>query len=128
MKPKEKGDLALSHAIHYYMCNGYEVCIPMGDKRDYDIVVEKEGILQRVQVKYAGLYPSKLTCKVALRITGGNQSFHYSKIYKDDAFELLFVYTAKGETYQIPWNEVRARNELSIENSKYKQYQLVALG
>ncbi len=72
MKPKEKGDVALAHAIQYYMLNGFEVCLPIGDKRDYDLVIEKDKVLQRVQVKYAGLYPSKPTCKVALRITGGN--------------------------------------------------------
>lgn len=124
MKPKEKGDVALAHAIKHYMLNGYEVCLPIGDKRDYDLAVEKEGKLFRVQVKYAGLYPSKSSCKVALRITGGNQSFHYSKNYADDAFELLFVYTAKGEQYELEWEKVSARNELSIEHDKYKQYQI----
>lgn len=122
MKPKEKGDLALAQAISYYMSNGYEVCIPIGDKRDFDLVVEKNNTFYSVQVKYAGLYPSKSTCRVALRITGGNQSFHYSKTYTDDAFDLLFVYTAKGQLYEIPWSHVKARNELSIENDKYAKY------
>ncbi len=56
MKPKEKGDLAAAQAIHYFMTNGYEVCLPIGDKRPYDIVAEQSGILYRVQIKYAGYY------------------------------------------------------------------------
>jgi hypothetical protein len=124
MKPKEKGDLAVSYAIHYFMTNGYEVSLPIGDKRDYDMIVEIEGSLSRVQVKYAGLYPGMKSCKVALRTTGGNQSFHTSKKYTDDAFDLLFVYTAKNEKYLLPWDEITARNELTIEHSKYTTYKI----
>jgi len=79
MLPKEKGDFALAHAIKYYLTRGYEVCLPIGDKRDYDLIVEKNNFLERVQVKYAGLYPGKDKCLVGLRITGGNQSYHYAK-------------------------------------------------
>ena len=117
--------MAVAQAIGYYMTHGHEVCLPIGDKRDYDIIVEKDGVLQRVQVKYAGLYPGMKSCKVALRITGGNQSFHYAKVYRDDAFDQLFVYTARKQKYEIPWRDIVARNELSIENAKYNEYRLL---
>lgn len=122
MKPKEKGDLAMAKAIDYFMSHNYEVCLPIGDKRDYDCIVEKNGDLQRVQVKYAGLYPGQKSCKVALRVTGGNQSFHYSKKYMNDSFELLFVYTAKGQRYIMNWTEIAARNEISVEHTKYSRF------
>jgi len=76
MLPKQKGDVALSKAIHYFMNNGYEVCLPIGDKQDYDLVVEKDGQLARIQVKYGGLYNGLTKCQVALRVMGGNQSFY----------------------------------------------------
>jgi hypothetical protein len=123
---KEKGDIALGEAIKYFLANGYEVCLPIGDKRDYDLVVEFGGELSKVQVKYAGLYASKNnTCRVGLRITGGNQSYHYAKKYADDAFDILFVYTARGNLYLLPWSKVKARNELYIEHAKYSEYLLV---
>lgn len=122
MNTKELGDHAVGQAISYFMNNGYEVCLPIGDKRDFDLVVEKEGLLKKVQVKYAGLYATKGVCKVGLRITGGNQSFTYSKKYKKDAFDLLFIYTAKGEKYLLPWKDITFRNELSIESKKYRIY------
>jgi hypothetical protein len=70
----------------------------------------------------ARLYTSKKVCKVGLRITGGNQSFGYSKKYKKDSFDLLFVFTEKGEIYLIPWQQIIFRNELSIESKKYRIY------
>jgi hypothetical protein len=122
MLTKQKGDVALGFAIQHYLANGYEVCLPIGDKRAYDLLIEKDNVIQRVQVKYAGLYTTKSICKVGLRITGGNQSFHYAKKYLDDAFDILFVYTARAQSFSIPWTEVKARNELSIEHVKYRQY------
>lgn len=122
MNTKERGDLAVGQAINFFIKNRYEVCLPIGDKRDYDLIIEKDGKLERVQVKYAGLYGRSGTCKVGLRITGGNQSYSYAKKYKKDAFDTLFVYTEKGEIYVIPWNNLKIRNELSIETRKYNMY------
>jgi hypothetical protein len=129
VKPKEKGDLALGKAIAYFISTGYEVCLPIGDKRDYDLVIEKNGRLSRVQVKYGGLYRNKQKCTVALRVMGGNQSFFKAKKYKHDSFEHLFIYTAKGETYLLPWNKnVLGKSSISIEAPRYKLHRINALG
>lgn len=110
----------MGHAIAYFLAHDYEVCLPIGDKRDYDLIVEKNGKLARVQVKYAGWYASNSRHQVALRVMGGNQSFHTAKRYAPDAFEFLFVYTAKGDTYLLPWEgEIISRAVLSIESVKY---------
>lgn len=124
MNTKERGDVALSNAIRSYISSGYEVLLPIGNRRDYDLVVERGGLLHKVQVKYAGLYKDCGSCKVGLRITGGNQSFSYSKKYSDDSFDFLFVYTQKGECYILPWRDVKARNEINIEHTKYKKYKV----
>ncbi len=124
MNTKDRGDIALSNAIHHYINQGYEVCLPIGDKRPYDLIVEKDGDIARVQVKYAGLYKAKNQCFVGLRTTGGNQSFHYAKKYDDSAFDLLFVYTERGQRFSIPWKEVTARSEITIEHPKYQKHQV----
>ena len=121
---KEKGDIALAHAIGYYMANGFEVCVPLGDKRPYDLVVEKKRKLMRVQVKYAGRYGRYDRCYAGLRITGGNKSVNTVKKYSSKSFELLYVLTARGTAYNIPWNEVEARSELSVESPKYYKYRV----
>jgi len=122
MNTKEKGDVAVGKAISYFLSSGFEVCLPIGDKKEYDCVIEKEGVLQKVQIKYAGLYTRGNVCKVGLRITGGNQKILYSKKYTKQSFDILFVYTEKGETYVIPWEMIDERNELSIESKKYIIY------
>jgi hypothetical protein len=128
MISKDKGDRATGKAIAYFLGHDYEVCLPIGDKRDYDLIVEKNGILTRIQVKYAGLYRDKNKCQASLRVMGGNQSFHSVKKYADDAFDFLFVYTARGEEYLIPWSELTIRSILSIEATKYSSYNVTTQG
>lgn len=126
MLPKQKGDTAIGKAINYFLSNGYEVCLPIGDKRDYDLVVEKDGVLTRVQVKYGGLYNGLTKCVVALRVMGGNQSFYYTKKYAANAFELLFVYTAKSEIFLLPWDAtIIGKSSLSIEAPKYSSFKIM---
>ena len=48
---KQKENCGLGMAIAYFSTNGYTVSIPLNDTQDYDLIVEKNGILQRVQVK-----------------------------------------------------------------------------
>lgn len=124
MKPKEKGDLAVANAINYFMSNGYEVCLPIGDKRPYDLVVEQDGKLYRVQIKYAGYYKGDKKYKAALRTMGGNQSYYTARKYDDNAFDLLFVYVENGRKFIFPWSELTVRNTLSIETSKYARYEV----
>ena len=124
MNSKYKGDIAVGQAINYFIQNNFEVCLPIGNKKDYDFIIEKDNHVQRVQVKYAGIYSNKGKCIVGLRITGGNQSRLYAKKYAKDAFDLLFVYTEKGEKYVLPWKDITCRNEISLENSKYSRYKV----
>ncbi len=124
MKTKEKGDLAASHAIHYFMSNGYEVCLPIGDKRPYDLVVEMSGDLSRVQVKYAGFYTGEQKYKAALRTMGGNQSYFKAKKYASTDFDLLYIYVENGRKFLIPWAELTNRNSISIEASKFAKYEV----
>ena len=48
---KEKGNTGLGIAIAYYSANGYTVSIPLNDTQDYDLIVDKDNILKKVQVK-----------------------------------------------------------------------------
>ena len=124
MKPKEKGDLAVAHAIYYFQTNGYEVSLPIGDKRPYDLVVEKNGLLEKVQVKYGGRYGNNGKCCVALRTMGGNRSYYTAKRYKKEDFDLLFAYTANGREYLVPWNCIANFSQIVIEASIYDRYRV----
>ena len=50
---KQKGDLAELMVAADLRRRGYKIAIPFGEDCDYDLVVDRRGTLERVQVKYA---------------------------------------------------------------------------
>lgn len=124
MTTKERGDIAIGFAISHFMSNHYEVCLPIGDKRRYDFVIEKDAKLARVQVKYAGIWKDNDKCMASLRTMGGNQSYYTAKKYEKGDFDILFVHTERGENYLFPWLEIEATSCLTIEHGKYKKYRV----
>lgn len=129
MLTKQKGDVAMGRAIAHFLVHDYEVCLPIGDKRDYNLIVEKDGKLARVQVKYAGWYTANRSHRVVLRVMGGNQSFHTAKHYAPNAFEWLFVHTAEGNSYLLPWEgDIITKAVLSIESVKYDGFKVTMQG
>lgn len=119
----------MGRAISYFLSHDYEVFLPIGDKGDTDLVIEKDSKLARVQVKYAGWYTGLKKHIVALRVMGGNQSFHTAKRYKADSFEFLFVCTAIGDIYLLPWKgDIVTKTVLHIESAKYDEFKVTMQG
>lgn len=50
---KQKGDLAELMVAADLRRRGFKIAIPFGEDWDYDLIFEREGKLERVQVKYA---------------------------------------------------------------------------
>jgi hypothetical protein len=123
MNSKQKGSLAVSQCIAKMYEFGYEVLLPVGDRRPYDLVVDTEEGLSKVQCKFAG-FGRDGKYRAYLRITGGNQSFHTAKKYTDDAFDLLYVYTEDGRHFLFDWKDVTCRNTLNVDSPKYRQFLL----
>jgi HJR/Mrr/RecB family endonuclease len=48
---KKQGDVGLGQAIAWFTRNSYTVSLPLTDSQDYDLIVDKDNVLYRVQVK-----------------------------------------------------------------------------
>jgi hypothetical protein len=51
MNTKEIGDISEAMVIAAFLKAGKNVLIPFGDKNRYDVVIEQNGIFERVQIK-----------------------------------------------------------------------------
>lgn len=119
-----QGNLGLSKAIHYFISNKYCVSIPLNDTQGYDLVVEKDGVLNRVQVKTSRGRTSAGSFTVQLRNTGGasNRKTNFDNTRQD----LLFVYTADEEMYLIPSQEITSINSINVrpKDNPYSKYRV----
>ena len=46
---RKQGDVGLGRAIAYFTSEGFTVCLPLTDNQDYDLVVEKENGLKKIE-------------------------------------------------------------------------------
>ena len=107
MNTKDKGTLGEALAIAHYVSLGYEVAIPLGDRRPYDLIVDTGRQLLKVQVKYT------TTREVDLRVSGGNKSRNTHVPYKDGDFDLLLVVSG-GTCYEYEAGDIVDRRSLKV--------------
>lgn len=77
---KEKGNTSLGIAIAYYASNGYTVSIPLNDTQDYDLLVDKNNFIKRIQVKSTGCKTKYGNYQVALKSCGGTKGSTYKTV------------------------------------------------
>lgn len=127
MNTKAKGDRAVAHAICHFIEEGHEVLLPLGDRKKYDLVVDVEGKLFRIQCKFTGSRNHKAketeTFMVPLVVCGGNRSSgNYKTRYEEGDFDLLFVLTSGGDRYLVPAEAVLGK--ASVSTGTLGEYQL----
>lgn len=92
---QRKGDLAVTQAIATFTRKGCDVSLPVTESAAYDIVVDAEGKLYRVQVRYSS------TPDVELRRIHSNSQGYVIKKAKADAYDWLYILYKDGSEYLI---------------------------
>lgn len=112
MNTKRQGALGVAKAVDYYTDQGYAVFVPVSDVSRFDLVVEKDGLLKRVEVKTT----SATKGEVMLRTRGGNQSWsgESKRISPTDCDE-VFCYNVNSKNFAIYSSvELEGRNSVTL--------------
>lgn len=119
---KEKGNAGLAMAIAYFGTHGYNVCLPLNDTQDFDLIVEKDGIMQRVQCKATSQRTPYNVTTVDLRSTGGTKGSVYKTLIETN-IELLFVINESKEIWLIPKSSITNIKSLNL-GDKYQEFKI----
>ena len=119
---KEKGNSSLGIAIAYYSSKGYTVSIPLNDTQDYDLIVDKDNSLKKVQVKSSACKTKYGNYQVALKSCGGTKGKTYKTVIETNVDE-IFILLENLEMYVIPIKEIKNKSTLNI-CSKYEKYKV----
>jgi len=92
---QRKGDIAKAKAISTFTSYGYDVSLPITESAAYDLIVDIEGRLYRVQVKYSS------GREVDLRRIHSNSKGYVVKKYLDASYDLLYVFRADGKEFLV---------------------------
>lgn len=119
---KKQGDVGHGIAIGWFASQGHTVCIPLTDSQDYDLIIDIDDKLYKVQVKTTTFKTKYGIYNVSLTVNGGNRSGK-GKIKKFDntKVDYLFILTNSGIKYLIPTSEFTNVNSLCL-GTKYQKY------
>lgn len=115
--------MGVGAAIAWFTRREYTVCIPLTDSQKYDLIVERDGRILRVQVKTTTRRAPSGSWEVAVKTCGGNRSGRGKISYfnHEDA-EVLFILASSGEIWIIETNKDTPRSSIKLgkEYDKYK--------
>lgn len=119
---KERANLGLGKALSYFLENGYNVSVPITDTQRYDLVVEQDNIVYRVECKTTDYQSEYGIPIVSVKTCGGNRSGQtIKKISKNEA-DLLFAYDINSNScWIIPIVDIDGMSALSL-GKKYEKY------
>lgn len=111
---KKQGDVGFGVAVGWFAEKGHTVCLPLTDSQDFDLVVEMDGELKKVQVKTTYHKSPHGVYMADLRTHGGNRSGNTVKKFEPSKVDLLFVLTEGGDKYLIPADKVNAMSVFNL--------------
>lgn len=110
MKSKQQGNVGLGQAIAYFTAKGHVVSIPLNDSQDYDLIVEIDSELKKVQVKTTNCVSPSGAMIVSLK----SDSTYTYKEFNNNATDYLFVYSFEGFSYLIPCANITQKTGMYV--------------
>ncbi len=121
MDTKLKADIAESAVVTALLKRGFRVLKPVGDRLPYDLALDVNGKLLRLQVKSAWYYNGSYT--VDTRRTKTNRRRMLRVRYDENDFDFAIVYIERLETfYVIPVSKFSAyKSGISLVETEKRQ-------
>jgi Holliday junction resolvase-like predicted endonuclease len=128
---RQQGDLGEASAIEWFSRLGATILLPFGHSPDYDLIVDVEGRILRVQVKTCTCNDRRsdgsTRWSVQLATNGGNQSWTgVAKVFDPSRFDVLFVIVGDGRRWLIPADAIEAARGIYLGGLKYSEFEIEA--
>ncbi len=107
---QRKGDIAVAQATATFTRLGMDVLFPLTESAAYDLVVDKDGKLYRVQVRYCA------DKEVGLRRIHSNSKGYVVKRIARNSFDWLYVYRPSGEEFLLT-RDLSGRSTVTPQNN-----------
>lgn len=120
----EQGSIGEAQAVLEYTKLGYTVSLPAVSTPKFDLIVDKDGVLSRIQVKTSSYQKSSGSWEVALATSGGNRSGKGKVTYIDDEYIAeVFIMTGDGNCYKIPSKDLEGKGQITVSpTNKWAKY------
>lgn len=121
--PRMQGNAGLGIAIAYFSRVGVRVAIPLTDSQPYDLIIDNDNRVERVQVKTTTLRDPYGCYLVSLQTVGCNTKEVVKRDFHPTDYEWLFVVCGDACVYMIPTEAITARTQVYL-GRKYEAFRL----
>ena len=121
---KIQGSIGLGQAIAYFTKMGYIVSLPLNDSQDYDLIIDIQDILYKVQVKTTTIKSKSGYYQPYIRQTCKNTKRNYTKPGTKLKYDFLFVTTDSFENWFIPKNIIENIKTSFVLNKNFDKYKV----
>ena len=124
-----QGNMGLSKAIDYFTSHQIPISIPMNDTQKYDLVIDLNNELKKVQVKTSRYQAKSGGYEVQLKNSGGAvKNYKIRALFVLCIFvthcDYLFILTGADKLYLIPSNIITAKNSIVVGGNRYNEYEV----
>jgi hypothetical protein len=124
VNPREQGDKGELSAATWFSEQGASVAFPLFHSPNWDLVVEREEGLYRVQVKTSTVFRNA-RWEVAICTRGGNRSWSgIVKRFSASRCDILFVHVGDGRRWCIPSERVDGGSAIHLGGLKYAEFEV----
>ena len=122
---KQKGDLAELMVAADLRRRGYQISIPFGEDCDYDLVVDRGGKLERIQVKYATSDGARVLVRCRSHsLTNGK--VRATKHYTAKTVDWIAVWeSTSGVIYYVPSSVFDGFTDLTLRTAPTRNNQVL---
>ena len=121
---RQLGDRGEISAVGWFAAKDATVAWPLNHSPHWDLIIEWDGVVHRVQVKTSTCYVRR-RWSVAICTRGGNQSWNgVTKRFNASLCDLLFVHVGDGRRWVIPAKAVEAGRAICLGGPKYSEWEI----
>lgn len=120
---KQKGNIGEAKCLAKMVELGVPVCLPFGDNERYDLVIEHNGKLEKIQVKYSSSQESEGSIVFRVASSTNHTTNKHLTTYTNDIDAFLLYNSLTDEIYYVPIDIVGTRKTMTMRMTPSKNGQ-----
>jgi hypothetical protein len=109
-----QGSVGLGIAIGYFASKAITVAVPLIDNQDYDLIIDIDEQLKKVQIKTTSMKAISGNYVVQLKAVRPNRTSNRIKIFDKLKVDYLFILTEENTRYLIPTGIINTTSALTL--------------
>ena len=121
---KQKGNIGEAKCLAKMVELGVPVCLPFGDNERYDMIIERNGKLEKIQIKYSSQQENEGSIVFKTASSANHTTNKHYSTYENDVDAFLLYNALTDEVYYVPMEIIGTKKTLTMRMQPSKNGQI----